>query len=77
MKLRRTKNGANFIVPIFWATLYYCVAATTEIYTETYTARCWELDSDWRTDYRLVHRDGVDNADDYKRNKVALQQLLA
>ena len=22
MKLRRTENGANFIVPIFWATLY-------------------------------------------------------
>jgi len=22
MKLRRTKNGTNFIVPIFWATLY-------------------------------------------------------
>jgi len=22
MKLRRTKDGANFIVPIFWATLY-------------------------------------------------------
>jgi len=22
MKLRRRKDGANFIVPIFWATLY-------------------------------------------------------
>jgi len=22
MKLRHTKDGANFIVPIFWATLY-------------------------------------------------------
>jgi len=28
MKLRRTKDGANFIVPIFWATLYVPVMHT-------------------------------------------------